>query len=48
MAEDGRKLQRWLELIVAHYRIALVSDDHEYFHISCIEKMIELPSLAPS
>jgi hypothetical protein len=30
------------------YRIVLVSDDREYFHILCLEKMIRLPSLAPS
>ncbi|KFY03267.1 hypothetical protein V490_00223 [Pseudogymnoascus sp. VKM F-3557] len=35
-------------LIVADYRIALVSDHLQYFHISCLEKMIDLPSLAPS
>lgn len=34
--------------IVDNYRIVLVSDDREYFHISCLEKMIRLPSLAPS
>jgi len=35
-------------LIMADYRIALVSHNLEYFHISCLEKMIDLPSLAPS
>jgi hypothetical protein len=30
------------------YRIVLLSDDREYFHISCLEKMIRLPSLVPS
>jgi hypothetical protein len=30
------------------YRIALVSHNLEFFHISCLEKMIDLPSLAPS
>jgi hypothetical protein len=33
---------------MADYRIALVSDNLEYFHVSCLEKMIDLPSLAPS
>ncbi|ELR06986.1 hypothetical protein GMDG_08220 [Pseudogymnoascus destructans 20631-21] len=33
---------------MADYRIALVSHNLEYFHISCLEKMIDLPSLAPS
>ncbi|KFY92486.1 hypothetical protein V498_04915 [Pseudogymnoascus sp. VKM F-4517 (FW-2822)] len=35
-------------LIMGDYRIALVSYNLEYFHISCLEKMIDLPSLAPS
>lgn len=34
--------------IMDDYRIVLVSDDRKYFHISCLEKMIGLPSLAPS
>jgi len=34
--------------IMDDYRIVFVSDDREYFHISCLEKMIRLPSLAPS
>jgi hypothetical protein len=34
--------------IIDDYRIVFVSDDREYFHISCLEKMIRLPSLAPS
>jgi hypothetical protein len=34
--------------IMDEYRIVLVSDDRKYFHISCLEKMIRLPSLAPS
>ncbi|OBT40279.1 hypothetical protein VE00_09864 [Pseudogymnoascus sp. WSF 3629] len=35
-------------LIMGDYRIVLVSYNLEYFHISCLEKMIDLPSLAPS
>ncbi|KFY75266.1 hypothetical protein V499_04727 [Pseudogymnoascus sp. VKM F-103] len=30
------------------YRAVLVSDEDQYFHISCLEKMITLSSLAPS
>ncbi|OBT93156.1 hypothetical protein VE01_09219 [Pseudogymnoascus verrucosus] len=33
---------------MADYRIALVSHNLEYFHISCLENMIDLPLLAPS
>lgn len=34
--------------IMDDYRIVLVRHDREYFHVSCLEKMIRLPSLAPS
>ena len=40
--------RRGESVIMADYRIALVSHNLEYFHISCLEKMIDLPSLAPS
>lgn len=35
-------------LIMSDYRIVFVSYQLEYFHISCLEKMVELSSLAPS
>ncbi|KFZ17219.1 hypothetical protein V501_01853 [Pseudogymnoascus sp. VKM F-4519 (FW-2642)] len=41
-------LPRGDSLIMADYRIALVSHNLEYFHISCLENMIDLPLLAPS
>ncbi|OAF55202.1 hypothetical protein VC83_08455 [Pseudogymnoascus destructans] len=35
-------------LVMGDYRIAPVSHNLEYFHISCLEKMIDLLSLTPS
>lgn len=39
---------RYKGRIMDDYRIVLLSDDCKYFHISCLEKIIRLPSLAPS
>ena len=34
--------------IMDDYRIALVSHARQYFHVSCLEKMLDLSSLAPT
>ena len=34
--------------ITDDYRIVLISDEREYFHVLCLETMLDLPSLAPT